>query len=329
MRGRSRRDLGFGDLGFEPQSRHFIMRFAFVFLLAGCASAPGTPDDPAEPIALLGHSNSLRREEGAFRLSLAGGAIPEALEGHDRALAYAEDDTSGMRQGISLAIEERDPQKMVWRSYHALRVGCLARPWSRVSDALSRQGFRLIEIFEPHERSKFVRFLARSGAWTSAMGDRHDLFFWVRSARNAAGVWTVREVYVGLVVKFEAPFKQLAAADRYPRGSVLARFFELPELAKLAIVFPTVEEVEFSYGRIRDKDADGAAAGFHVNAGFVMEGKAGGRAIYYTAEAGLDPRELRRGRLDWAGFASSDLVGPLTPRGTGFWGAGGPKPSDD
>lgn len=295
-----------------------------LLLLGACATAPEIPDDPSEAIRLLGQSNAFRREEGAFRLSLAGGTIPDALEGSERALAYADEDTGTMRQGISLALEERDPQRMVWRAYHTLRVGCLARPWSRVSDALSRQGFRLIEIFEPHERSKFVRFVAQTAAWSSAAGDRHDLFFWVRSSNNV-----VREVYVGLVVRFEAPFRQLAAIERYPRGSVLARFFALPELAKVAIVFPQVEEVEFTYGRIRDKDAGGAAAGFHVNAGFVMEGKAGGRAIYYTAEAELDPRETRRGRLDWAGFASSDAVGPLVPRGAGFWGAGGPKPSDD
>lgn len=300
------------------------MRSAFLLLVLGCATAPEVPEDPAELIRLLGHSNPLRREEGAFRLSLSGATIPDALEGSERAIAYAEEDTGTIRQGISSALEERDPEKLVWRAYHALRVGCLARPWSRVSDALSRQGFRLIEIFEPHERSKFVRFAAQPAAWTSAAGDRHDLFFWVRSSKNV-----VREVYVGLIVKFEAPFKQLASIERYPRGSVLARFFALPELAKVAIVFPQVEDVEFTYGRIRDKDADGAAAGFHVNAGFVMEGKAGGRAIYYTAEAGLDPRETRRGRLDWGGFASSDAVGPLVPRGAGFWGAGGPKPSDD
>jgi hypothetical protein len=294
------------------------MRFVCLAVLLGaCATAPEPAEDPEELIRLLNHSHPLRREEAAFRLSLAGGTIPEGI-------AAAEEDTASMRQGISLAIEERDPQRMVWRAYHALRVGSLARPWSRVSEALSRQGFRLIEIFEPHERSKFVRFMAQPGAWTSSAGDRHDLFFWVRSSKGV-----VREVYVGLVVKLDAPFKQLAATERYPRGSVLARFFELPELARIAVVFPYVEELEFSYGRIRDKDADGAAAGFHVNAGFVMEGKAGGRAIYYTAEAGLDPRETRRGRLDWDGFTSSDLVGPLTARGAGFWGAGGPKPSDD
>jgi hypothetical protein len=301
------------------------MRSAFLLLLlGGCAAAPEASEDPAELIQLLGHSHPLRREEGAFRLSLAGGTIPEALEGQERALAYAEEDIGAMRQGISLALEERDPGKMVWRAYHALRLGCLARPWSRVSEALSRQGFRLVEIFEPHERSKFVRFVAQPAAWTSSAGDRHDLFFWVRSSKNV-----VREVYVGLTVKLEAPFKQLAMTDRYPKGSVLARFFALPELAKLAVVFPQVEELEFTYGRIRDKDADVASAGFHVNAGFVMDGLAGGRAVYYTAEAGLDPRETRRGRLDWTGFVSSDAVGPLVPRGTGFWGAGGPKPSDD
>jgi hypothetical protein len=293
------------------------MRFSFLLLLGACATAREAPEDPQELIRLLSHPHPLRREEAAFRLSLAGGTIPEGI-------AFAEEDTAAIRQGISAAIEERGPERMVWRAYHALRAGCLARPWSRVSDALSRQGFRLIEIFEPHERSKFVRFLAQPAAWTSAAGDRHDLFFWVRSSTGV-----VREVYVGLVVKFDAPFKQLVGTDRYPRGSVLARFFELPELARIAAVFPNVEELEFSYGRIRDKDVEGAAAGFHVNAGFVMEGKAGGRAIYYTAEAGLDPRESRRGRLDWDGFASSDLVGPLTARGAGFWGAGGPKPSDD
>jgi hypothetical protein len=293
------------------------MRFAFLLLLGACATAPEAPEDPDALIRLLSHSHPLRREEAAFRLSLAGGTIPEGI-------AFAEEDTAAMRQGISAAVEERSPERMVWRAYHALRAGCLARPWSRVSDALSRQGFRLIEIFEPHERSKFVRFLAQPSAWTSAAGDRHDLFFWVRSSMGV-----VREVYVGLVVKFDAPFKQLVGTDRYPRGSVLARFFELPEISRIATVFPNVEELEFSYGRIRDKDVDGAAAGFHVNAGFVLEGKAGGRAIYYTAEAGLDPRESRRGRLDWDGFVSSDLVGPLTARGAGFWGAGGPKPSDD
>jgi len=295
------------------------MRTAWLLLLLGCATAPEVPEDPQELIRLLSHSHPLRREEAAFRLSLAGGTIPEGL-------AKAEEDTESMRQEISLAIEERDPQRLVWRAYHGLRVGSLARPWSRVSDALTRQGFRLIEIYEPHERSKYVRFLAQAGAWTNGAGDRHDLFFWVRCGGKP---WTVREVYVGLVVKFEAPFKQLAAVERYPRGSVLARFFELPELAKTAVVFPFVEELEFSYGRIRDKGLDGAAAGFHVNAGFVMEGKAGGRAIYYTAEAGLDPRETQRGRLDWDGFISSDLVGPLTNRGAGFWGSGGSKPSDD
>jgi hypothetical protein len=295
------------------------MRFALLLLLGACATAPEAPEDPEALIRLLSHSHPLRREEAAFRLSLAGGMIPEGVP-------FAEEDTAAMRQGISAAVEERSPERMVWRAYHALRAGCLARPWSRVSDALSRQGFRLIEIFEPHERSRFVRFMAQPGAWTSAAGDRHDLFFWVRCGGTP---WVVREVYVGLVVRFDAPFKQLVGTDRYPRGSVLARFFELPELARIATVFPNVEELEFSYGRIRDKDADGAAAGFHVNAGFVLEGKAGGRAIYYTAEAGLDPRESRRGRLDWDGFASNDLVGPLTARGTGFWGAGGPKPSDD
>jgi hypothetical protein len=301
-------------------------------ILVSCA-APGAadlPEDPAEPVRLLGHSNALHREEGAFRLLLAGGTIPGALEGHERALAYAEEDTASIRQGISLALEEDRPERMVWRAYHALRAGCLARAFTRVSEALSRQGFRLTEIYEPDERAKFVRFIAQPAAWTTSAGDRHDLFFWVRSMKPPDDqAWVVREVYVGLVAKFDAPLKQLVSGERYPRGGVLGQFFQLPELARLAVAFPLIEEVELTYGRIRDKDADRAAAGFHVNAGFVLEGKAGGRTIYYTAEAALDPRESRRGRLDWEGWTSSDVIGPLTLRGAGVWGAGGPKPADD
>jgi hypothetical protein len=304
----------------------------FLMLLLVSCSAPAVveePPDPSEALALLGSADVRRREEGAYRLSILGGTIPDALQGRENALAFAEEDTGAMRQEIQRALEAPGPERMVWRAYHGLRAGCLAREWRGVSEALSRQGFRLIEIYEPHERAKFVRFVAQNAAYVNPAGDRHDLFFWVQSTKTGDGPWRVREVYVGLRASFEAPFKQLALTDRYPRGSVLAKFFELPELLKLAVVFPTLEEIEFTYGRIRDKQSDGAAAGFHVNAGFVMEGKAGGRAIYYTAESGLDPRELRRGKLDWPAFQSSDAVGPLTPRGAGFWGAGGPKPADD
>lgn len=301
-----------------------------LLLLLSCSSPAlvEEPSDPSEAIDLLGHADVRRREEGAYRLSILGGTIPDAIQGRENATAFAEEDTASMRQGIARALEERDPQAMVWRAYHALRSGCLARGWGRVSEALSRQGFRLIEIYEPHERAKFVRFVAQAAAYVNSAGDRHDLFFWVQSTKTGDGPWRVREVYVGLRAVFEAPFKQLVLTDRYPRGSVLAKFFELPELLKLAIVFPTLEEIEFTYGRIRDKQTEGAPAGFHVNAGFLMEGKAGGRAIYYTAESGLDPRELRKGKLDWEAFQSAGTVGPLTPRGAGFWGAGGPKPTD-
>ena len=304
---------------------------ALLILLSACAASPDVPDprEPDEAVELLGHADIRRREEGAYRLSILGGTIPDALAGRENALAFAEEDTASMRQGTSQALEERDPHRKIWRAWHALRAGCLAREWSRVSTALSEQGFRLIEIYEPHERAKFVRYMVQRNAWVNDAGDRHDLFFWVQSTRKDDGPWRVREVYVGLRAAFEASFKQLAAASRYPRGSVLGRFFDLPELLKLATVYPILEEIELTYGRIRDKDAEGAPAGFHVNAGFVMEGKEGGRSIYYSAESGLDPREFRRGKLAWEAFVPSAEIGPLSRRGSGFWGAGGLKPGDD
>jgi hypothetical protein len=234
-----------------------------------------------------------------------------------------------MRERLNVALKSADPQRQVWLSWHALRLGCLARDWSRVYDSLTRQGCRLIEIYEPNERVKFVRLMLQTGAYLNGARDRHDLFCWVQSVKAAGGRWRVREVYVGLQVRFDRAFKTLSATPRYGRNEILQKFLDLPELQRVAIAFPFVEEIEFTYGRIRDNSADGAPAGFHVNAGFVMEGNAGGRSVYYTAEAGLDPREIERGRLDWTGFTPSTEIGPLTPRGSGIWGAGGLRPTED
>ena len=286
-------------------------------LLASCAQPPAElPEEPAALAEELGNPDPFRREEAACRLSILGLTIPE------------NGDTARIGEGLERALGEGDPQRMLWRAYHVLRAGCLARDWSDVAEALSKQGFHVQEIYEPHPRAKFVRFLAQSAAYVNRAGDRHDLFFWVQSIRREGG-WSVREIYVGLLVKFEAPFRQLSAVDRYPRGSVLERFFAQEELRKLALVYPQLEEVELSYGRIRLKGADAAPAGFHVTAGFAMDAKAGGRSVTYTAESGLDPRETRGGRLAWDGFTPSDTLGPLTLRGGSFWGGGSPKPSED
>jgi hypothetical protein len=277
---------------------------------------------------LLVSDDPLSREEGAHRLSLLGRTVHETLGETGRSADAVDRDTAAMRERVEAALEERDAERIAWRAYHALRGGCVGRDWKRISDALAQQRFRLVEIYEPHERAKFVRFMGRPRAYVNFAGDPHDLVFWVQSARRASG-WIVREVYVALHVEFEVPFKTLASRDRYPRASVLGRFFELPEIAKLAVPYPVLEEIELSYGRIRDRESGLVAAGFHVNAGFTAGDKGGGRGVYYTAEARLDPPTSPRGRLLWDRHEPGDSVGPLTPRGSSFWGAGGWKPTDE
>ena len=308
------------------------MRGAILLLAAlGACATPHPPEDPSTLLDLLASDAASRREEGVQRLAIQGQVLGETgpLSGKD--LDRLEEDTDTLAAGVTAALEEKDPERTVWRVWHLLRRGCLAREERRVADALARQGFRLVEIYEPHERSKFVRYVARKAAYLNAVGDRHDLFFWVQSTRRDDGGWAVREIYAGLHVVFNAAFKTLATPERYPRGSVLAGFFEMAEVQKLAAVFPLLEEIELTYGRIRDRDSDSAPAGYHVNAGFSLagEGKGGGRGIYCTAESGLDPSEGRRGRLLREGFVPSDTLGALTLRGNSFWGAGGLKPTDE
>jgi hypothetical protein len=297
--------------------------------LASCAppTASGGSPSPASSALLLDHPDPARREEAVAAVSILGLTLEEAMGGWF--LVRSDADAASLRAGIQGALSEPSPERLVRRAYHSLRLGCLAREAKSVSAALAAQGFRLAEIYEPNDGVKFTRYLAQPRAYANSAGDRHDLFCWTQAVRRGDSLWVVREVYAGLHVVFDAPFKSVAGTERYPRGSVLGRFLELPELQKIALAFPLLEEIEFSYGRIRTKAAAAAPAGFHVNAGFALEGKAGGRSIYCTAESGMDPRELPGGRLDWEDFVPSDAVGPLLPRGSGIWGAGGLKPVGD
>ncbi len=307
---------------------------SLAILLSCSAPAPReAPEDVGALVELLGSGDPVRREEGAHRLVLQGRTVRETLRerGAAKVLALVDEDTASMAADLA-RIFEGGPggcDRRLREAYHTLRGGCLGREWRFVSDMLARQAFRLSEIYEPDERTKSVRFPARPGAFVDAAGDRHDLFFWVKSVRRAPDApWVVREVYVGLHAEFEAPFKQLAATDRYPRGSALALFFGSPEVEKLAIAFPVLERLELTYGRIRDRASENAPAGFHVNADFAA-GRDGGRGVYFTAESGLDPLEGRGGRLLWEGFRPAETLGPLTLRGSSFFGAGSIKPADD
>lgn len=293
-------------------------------LLASCAGTP--PPPPPDPATLFASPDLFRREEGAARLAIQNRTVQEALD--VRALDDADADTDALVSRLDEAADERTPERMVWRAWHVLRCGCLAREWKSLSDSLSRQGLRLEEIYEPHENAKYVRFVAKRSAYINAANDRHNLYFWVLSVRRDDKVWIVREIYAGLQVVFNLRFKSMSAGDRYARGGVLAQFFSMPELSRVAAVFPILEELALTYGRIRDKDGP-APAGFHINAGFVMDGNKGGRSIYYTAECSLDPLERRGGVLAWEEFTPSEQLGPLMPRGTGVWGAGGLRPTED
>lgn len=302
----------------------------FLLVLASCGGVPAQePEDLVLVLHLLGRSDPWLREEAVHRLSISGAAILDVIEDRDVLLRQLEADTASIHERVTQALKENSPERQVWLAWHALRLGCLAREWGGVYDALTKQGFRLVEIYEPDDRVKFVRLVLPWRSYVNEAGDKHDLFCWVQSVKRDGSPYRVREIYAGFLIRYNAAFKTISATRRYAVNGVLQQFLLLPDLQRIAAAFPFLEEIEFTYGRIRDKNADGAAAGFHVNAGFVMDGNAGGRSVYYTAEAGLDPREIERGRLDWTGFTPSGVVGPLTPRGSGIWGAGGLRPVDE
>ena len=73
-----------------------------VLILASCGAPPlKEPEDLVLLLDLMGRDDAFRREEAAYRLSIAGERIPEVLEGRERALDFAEGDLATMRQRLS------------------------------------------------------------------------------------------------------------------------------------------------------------------------------------------------------------------------------------
>ncbi len=300
---------------------------------AACTAVPqAPPEDPATLTAALADPDPERREEALGLLARRGRTAQAWLEEHrPEALALLERDSRSMAAELDgvMATERGSWDRALWRAWHVIRTGCLAREWTALSKALTAQRFQLREIYEPQESGprRYVRFLARRGAFVDASGRRHDLLFWVSLARRE-GEWIAREVHVVLHAGIHAPFKDVVERRPYPEGSVLRAFLGQPQLRPIAAVHPTLDEVELSYGRIRVEDGAPAPAGFHVNASFTGAGGIGGRGVTYTVEAAFDPPEGPDGRLLRGGFAPRGALGEFVLRGSSLMG-GGFRPSDD
>lgn len=260
-------------------------------LLASCAEAPSRPD--RERLAERLAAGPEEADRALAELAAAGATVEEALRTREDELRAWREASESLREGLEAAAKSPSYATMLAESARLLRRACLAREWEALRPALARQGFGWVEMYEPHEHAKSLRFIARREAFVTDRGDRHDLFFWIHVAREGPGApWGVRHVEAGLHAALNAPFERLAL--RYPAGTVLERFFELPELAKLAEVHPVVEEIELLYDRL------GRGWGYHVNASFVGGGS--GRGVYFTAD-------------DQGG-----KPGPFHPRASSVWG---------
>jgi hypothetical protein len=297
-------------------------------LAAGACRAGGAdrPEDAQELLLQLARDVPLAREEGIERVARRAGpvrewiesvALPEPQAGpavRKRALDYLEEDEGQLRLDLERALVESTPERRVWEAHHAARRACLGRVWGHLEPALRRQGLGWKERYEPDDRVTFYRFVL-------PRVPKESLFFWVKVIRGGSGPAWVSEVFVGLLFSFGVPFAQAAQDARFGPGSVLSLFLGHPAVREIATLYPTLEEIELAYGRIRDREKDLVPSGFHVNASFlaVPEGS-GGRGVYGTVESRLDPLESSDGRWLTEGFRAEERWGEFVERGRSLWG---------
>jgi hypothetical protein len=295
--------------------------------VSGClAGAPARPEDPPELLEHLGRDAPLTREEAIERVARRWGAVRPWIESptlpdpetgqavRKRALDHLEEDEASLRWELERDLEEATPERRVWKAHHTARRACLGREWAHLEPAIRRQGLGWKERYEPDDRVTFYRYVL-------PRVPKESLFFWVKVIRGGSGGAWVSEVFVGVLFSFGVPFAQVAQDARFGSGSVLSLFLGHPVVREIASLYPTLEEIELAYGRIRDREKDLAPAGFHVNASFlaVPEGS-GGRGVYGTVESRLDPPESGDGRWLTEGFHPDERLGEFVERGRSLWG---------
>jgi hypothetical protein len=223
--------------------------------------------------------------------------------------------------------EPRDAIDRVLRlksgSYHTLLreasrlvpPALLGMTWVEVQRVMQEQSLMIVKEWQGNN-GPLAYYILKRGAFVFSNGFSLDLYVLlgaVNEGRHQYGpcLGKLYQADVALVGDINAPYAQVVAEERFPKGSVLEVALSCEEVRKTSEVWPILGKVCVYYGYLADRWLEFNPSGFRVDIEFTAsaQGEIGGREMIFTVVSGLDP--LRSSDGTWEilnGFKSEDTL---------------------
>ncbi len=133
---------------------------------------------------------------------------------------------------------------------------------------------------------------------------------------------TVMMLEAGFVAAPNLLYAEVLKKHMYPEGSAVDLCLRQPEVVEAAKKYPYLNEIEITYGLIKDRWRSGVPFGFHIQLelGSAPANDQSGQRLFFTIESYLDPVQ------DWSGqplqqdFSPSAALGEIRCWGGSEWG---------
>lgn len=221
--------------------------------------------------------------------------------------------------------------------HHFLREASLLLPprfvgqqWSTVTNVMEKHQFPIVESWENGDASHCY-YLVKKNAFQFPNGhslDLHVLFSaWNADRPNLPArpgkIWAANAAFVADI---NAPYADLVAQDRYPKGSILDVVLRSDKVKDVGSAWPLLKKVFVHYGYISDRWVEHSPSGFHITIEFTasLDEKVAGKKMYFSVPSGLDPLRSFDGKELLDGFTSQDTLGEIRFVGSNGWWHGEP-----
>jgi hypothetical protein len=194
-------------------------------------------------------------------------------------------------------------QVLLWRAERLLSERLKGQSLEQIRAEFEKGGAEKVEEWGEESDVHVLRYRIQRNVMKSSVGRSHDLL--VQIWQHKSGAPLMRPV---LLVRFDAPFKSVAARRDYPKGTVLDRVFGIYDLIGEAKKKPWLESIEINAGRVGFFSSPGGY-GFQVFVKLTNE-KSGEASEEHTVGfmvcSGLEPTDLQR--VTGGAFVARDIL---------------------
>lgn len=212
---------------------------------------------------------------------------------------------------------------------------CVGQQWNTVTKIMEQHRFPVVESWDNGDAAHCY-YLVKKKAFQFSNGhslDLHILLTVLLSAENAdrpnlpARPGKIYAADTALVADINAPYADLVAQERYPKGSILDTVLRLDKVKAVGSTWPLLKKVYVHYGYLFDRWVEHSPSGFHVTVEFSasINEKVGGKKMYFFVPSGLDPLRSPNSQEELLdGFTAKDTLGGIRSGGGNEWWYGAP-----